>query len=86
MIDQCFVKKVKIGEETKIDPIFDNLQGLCDYLTASNIKNKVKHPLYIAIKFSSCIKLYYNKNMASLNVIFYLFILENVFIGKFWKN
>jgi hypothetical protein len=41
-------------------PIDADITGLCDYLTASNIKNKVKHPLFLLLRFSNCVKLYYN--------------------------
>jgi ribosomal protein L29 len=40
--------------------INNDAQGLCDYLSAPNIKNKVKHPLFLVLKFSHCVKLYYN--------------------------
>ena len=32
-------------------------QGFFDFLQASNIKNKVKHPAFFAIKFRSLIKI-----------------------------
>lgn len=41
--------------------IKDNLEGLENYLTAANIRKKVKHPLFLALKFPSCFKIYLEK-------------------------
>jgi hypothetical protein len=39
-------------------------EGFYNYITAPNIRHKVKHPVFLAIKFSSCVQIY---NQASLN-------------------
>ena len=39
----------------------NSIDGLYQYITASNIKYKIKNPLFLAIKFSNCVKLYYKK-------------------------
>jgi hypothetical protein len=36
---------------------------LFNYLTAPNIRHKVKHPVFLAIKFSACAKLFFNTNL-----------------------
>jgi hypothetical protein len=54
---KLFTKKEGLQERTSIQ---DNLHGLLDYLTAHHIKSKIKHPVFLAEHFSSCVKLYYN--------------------------
>jgi len=44
-------------EEIKIDSDFE---GLHHYFTARNIRCKIRHPVFLALKFSECVKLYYN--------------------------
>jgi len=60
-----FSKKFKSGGRRKCEHIENSSKGLYDYFTALNIKHKVKHPLFFAIKFNNCVKLYYNNNLAS---------------------
>ena len=54
-----YMKKVKgkgkKEQETKID---NSLKGLYDYLTAPNIKKKLKNLLFFALRFSNCVKVY----------------------------
>ena len=40
--------------------IKNDSEGFYNYLTAPNIRHKVKHPLFLAIRFSSCASIYYN--------------------------
>lgn len=40
---------------------------MLNYLTAPNIRHKVKHPLFLSIKFSNTVKLYYNKSQCESN-------------------
>lgn len=51
-------------EEIKINAGFD---GLHHYFTARNIRYKIRHPLFLALKFSDCIKLYYNTEIITNN-------------------
>ncbi|EAR99584.3 hypothetical protein TTHERM_00138470 (macronuclear) [Tetrahymena thermophila SB210] len=44
-------------------PIYDNIQGLSDYFKGSTIKQKICHPLFIAIKFAKTIKLYFQSDL-----------------------
>lgn len=36
------------------------MEGFINYLSAANIRYKVKHPLFLAIRFSGCFSIYYN--------------------------
>ena len=42
--------------------IGNNLEGLISYYTAANIRNKIKHPFFISIRFSDCCSLYFNSD------------------------
>ena len=61
-MEKSFIKrdsKIKFSAEEEIS---SNVEGLINYFSAPNIRHKVKHPLFLAIKFSQCIKLYINTN------------------------
>jgi len=45
------------GSAIKIGP---DLVGLYNYLSAHNIRQKVKHPLFLALKFPACFFVYYD--------------------------
>lgn len=45
------------------EEIENNLSGLYNYFGAANIRNKVKHPLFLAVKFSECFHIYYRKEL-----------------------
>lgn len=47
-----------MSEEKKI--ISNDGSGLYNYLTAPNIRHKVKHPLFLSVRFSSAFKVYFN--------------------------
>lgn len=40
--------------------ISNNGHGLYNYLTAPNIRHKVKHPLFLSVRFSNAFKIFYN--------------------------
>lgn len=62
MNEKIFYKKKMNTTSLKGPEIITNsLDGLISYYTAANIRNKVKHPFFIAIRFSECCSLYYNK-------------------------
>eukprot|EP00826_Nyctotherus_ovalis_P058049 TRINITY_DN7958_c0_g1_i12.p1 TRINITY_DN7958_c0_g1~~TRINITY_DN7958_c0_g1_i12.p1 ORF type:complete len:254 (-),score=77.47 TRINITY_DN7958_c0_g1_i12:254-1015(-) len=42
--------------------IKNDFQGLSDYFTAPNIRRKIRHPIFLAVKFSNCVKFFYNKS------------------------
>ena len=44
-------------------------EGFYNYLTAPNIRHKVKHPVFLAIKFSNCVQILYNSEiLENMNV------------------
>jgi hypothetical protein len=43
-------------------------EGFYNYITAPNIRHKVKHPVFLAIKFSSCVQIYYQASLNTNNV------------------
>lgn len=46
-------------------------EGFYNYLTAPNIRHKVKHPVFLAIKFSNCVQILYNSELLeNMNVPF----------------
>lgn len=48
--------------EEKITP---DIVGLINYFSAPNIRNKIRHPLFLALKFRECVHLYYNPKKVS---------------------
>lgn len=61
-LEKSFTKrdsKIKFSNEEEIS---SNIDGLVNYFSAPNIRHKVKHPLFLAIKFYQCISLYINTN------------------------
>jgi len=60
-LSRIFINKSKRdGNYTHTFGIDDSMEGLYNYLTASNIKNKIKHPVFLAIKFPQTLRLFYN--------------------------
>ena len=45
-------------QAVKIEPDYN---GLVNYFGAHNIRNKIRHPLFLALKFHQIISLHYNK-------------------------
>ncbi len=63
MLDTTFYKRVWLNNRTEEILIDNSIVGLNNYLTAPNIRNKIRHPCFLAIKFSSCVTLYYNREL-----------------------
>ncbi|CAD8141110.1 unnamed protein product [Paramecium pentaurelia] len=61
-LERNFCKKEKCQNDIVDAPIENNENGLYNYLTAPNIRNKIKHPLFLALKFSRCFNIYYMNN------------------------
>lgn len=78
-MDKKFVKRESKRKYNSDEPIDNNIEGLSNFFSAPNIRHKVKHPLFLAIKFCACVKIYFNVNIIPYNnVIFYYFhILRN---------
>jgi len=64
-LDKVFVKRENRRKDCNEEEITNSIEGLINYFTAPNVRHKVKHPLFLTIKFSNCISLYYNKNVLS---------------------
>lgn len=59
MLMKELVKKAKSkGQKLSEINIGNNLKGLYDYLTAANIRNKLKSILFFLLRFSTCFKGY----------------------------
>jgi hypothetical protein len=43
--------------------ISNTAEGLYSYLTAANIRNKIRNPFYLTYRFSFGLQLYYNTNL-----------------------
>lgn len=56
-----FCKRISKDRHTAELTIANDFSGLCSYLTAPNIRNKIRHPLFLTLRFNSCISLYYNR-------------------------
>jgi hypothetical protein len=61
LLNAKYVKRTNKGNKMIETVIKNDFQGLCDYFTAPNIRRKIRHPIFLAIKFSECIKFFYNK-------------------------
>ncbi len=69
-LEKVFIKRENKKKNDIEIQILNDFDGLFNYLTAPNIRHKVKHPLFLAIKFSKCVKLLYNNDYVnSSNVI-----------------
>jgi len=54
----------KLTETASRQQIDNSMQGLRAYLSALNIRNKCKHPLFLALRFDSCVGLLYDRERA----------------------
>lgn len=57
-LDREFVKKERKNCPKQLLLIDNSIKGLINYFTAPNIRHKIKHPLFLAMKFDNCVKLY----------------------------
>ena len=74
-IDKTFIKREnKKKNDTEIK-ILNDQEGLFNYLTAPNIRHKVKHPLFLAMKFPSCVSLYINSTIFKNETVYNIFYL-----------
>lgn len=62
LLQKPLFKKRRKNIDKKEEFIGNSLKGFIDYYTAPNIRNKIKHPFFIALKFSNCISLYFSKH------------------------
>ena len=61
-ISKSYIKKFKGGLKStnKCLPINEDLSSLYNYITAANIRKKVKNPIFLAFRFPECFHLYYS--------------------------
>ena len=55
--DKTFIKRENKKKVENDKEILNDLEGLFNYLTAPNIRHKVKHPLFLCVRFSNCLNL-----------------------------
>ena len=68
-LEKTYIKRENKKKNDAEIQIINNFEGLYSYLTAPNIRHKVKHPLFLFLKFTECVKIYYNsKIFPELNV------------------
>eukprot|EP00908_Phaeocystis_cordata_P009542 Transcript_2032.p1 GENE.Transcript_2032~~Transcript_2032.p1 ORF type:complete len:541 (-),score=180.83 Transcript_2032:212-1834(-) len=53
-------KLEKVDRESARHEIDNSLDGLRAYLSALNIRNKCKHPLFLVLRFNACVGLWYD--------------------------
>ncbi|CAD8144704.1 unnamed protein product [Paramecium octaurelia] len=63
LIDSKIIKRETKNKILKIIKIENSIIGFINYFTASNIRNKIKHPIFLALRFSSLIKLFVDQEM-----------------------
>ena len=72
VVTQKFCKKVSKKDSScrqgYIRDIDNSLWGLHDYLTAANIRNKSKHLLFLAMRFTKCLEIYIDNKFNELTV------------------
>ena len=57
--------QVEKVEDSPLRRQIDNsMEGLRNYLSALNIRNKCKHPLFLAFRFNACVSLHYDTSRA----------------------
>ncbi|CAK58402.1 unnamed protein product (macronuclear) [Paramecium tetraurelia] len=71
LIDSKIIKRETKNKILKIIKIENSIIGFINYFTASNIRNKIKHPIFLALRFSSLIKLFVDQEMldSSTNIV-----------------
>lgn len=60
------MKRVKEVSEVEIG---NSAEGLYNYLTAPNIRNKIKSPFFLYLRFSKVLKMWYNTNHLNRSVV-----------------
>ncbi|CAD8197297.1 unnamed protein product [Paramecium octaurelia] len=68
LLDKKYFKRENKRKTEQDVEIENDFESLFNYLTAPNIRHKVKHPLFLIIKFSTCVSLYYNPMTVEGNV------------------
>ena len=66
-LEKLFIKRENKRKNDIEIQILNDFEGLFNYLTAPNIRHKVKHPLFLHLKFSNCVQLYVNNDLFQRN-------------------
>jgi len=45
------------------DDINYGIDGMVKYFSSPNIRNKIKHPIFLAVRFHEALTLFYNLNL-----------------------
>lgn len=77
MLDKKYFKRENKKKTEQDIEIENDFESLFNYLTAPNIRHKVKHPLFLVIKFSQCVSLYYNTQALTSDIKLTLEKLQN---------
>lgn len=77
-----YAKKEKKNQQMIENKIENNLRGLYDYLTAPNIRDKVKNPLFLTVIFPACVKLFYDRTKLRGVVYGFFMVLTCFLTGK----
>lgn len=59
-LEKLFAKRESKEDIEEKRIISNSDEGLYNYLTAPNIRHKVKHPLFLCVKFSNAFKIFVN--------------------------
>jgi len=61
VFDRPFVRKVTSAQQGTVEEVVDNsVTGLLRYFRAPNIRNKSRHPVFLAVRFDRVVDLYCN--------------------------
>lgn len=62
-IEKEFIKRENKSKCESEIIIKNDPEGFYNYITAPNIRHKVKHPVFLAIKFSNCVTIFHNQKL-----------------------
>ncbi|EAR93220.2 zinc finger transcription factor sma protein, putative (macronuclear) [Tetrahymena thermophila SB210] len=91
-LDRKYVKRFSRKKHSKDLPIENDINGLSNFISAPNIRFKIKHPVFLAIKFSYCVKMYHNTNLIPYSDDYLEFLqvvqynLQTTYINSKMKN
>ncbi|CAD8137371.1 unnamed protein product [Paramecium octaurelia] len=63
LLYSIITKRDTKNRSVKMIKIENSIEGFINYFTAPNIRNKIKHPIFLALRFSSLIKLFVDQQI-----------------------
>ncbi|CAD8059561.1 unnamed protein product [Paramecium sonneborni] len=63
LLDAIIIKRETKNKTFKMIKVDNSITGFINYFTASNIRNKIKHPIFLALRFSSLIKIFVDQQL-----------------------